>query len=299
MRRLTILKQLPISPADFVVEIGAGSIPFQHTRLILDKYPFDNIERYGDIRNSAPVVKADALRLPLADRGCDVLFVSHVLEHLPEPERFLAEARRCASFVYLEFPTVRRELMYAWSFHPWLIEADADRLTFYKNDIPQLFGDFFHTQYDFLLDAWSEERFEELNHSIYRPADRLSFVFSPQTAYTHILERSARGPARVNYQTPYGRTGTTRVDYPISLRLKLLLWALTPPAIIRARARWTQRRNRAKRLELSPAILGRMCCQKCRGRSLRMERGLSPAEVVCAACGQRYTATQGVFNFDL
>src|SRR4029079_14779766 len=98
MRRSTILKQLPVRASDFVVEIGAGSIPYWNTKLILDKYPFDNLERYGDIRRTAPVIKADAMKLPLADRSCDVIFMSHVIEHLTDPQKFIMEAKRCADY---------------------------------------------------------------------------------------------------------------------------------------------------------------------------------------------------------
>lgn len=136
MNRSTVLDNLPVGPSDFVVEIGAGPMPFRHTKLIVDKYPFDNSERHGDIANVAPVIKADAARLPLADGACDVLFVSHVLEHIDEPRRFLEEARRCAKRIYLEFPTALREMMYAWPFHRWLIEFRENQLVFYKNDVP-------------------------------------------------------------------------------------------------------------------------------------------------------------------
>ena len=173
MRRSTLLERLPVRPSDFVVEIGAGPRPYRYTKLILDKYPFDNVERHGDIVNVAPVIKADALKIPLADKACDLLFVSHVLEHLEDPGKFIEEARRCARRIYLEFPTFRRELMYAWSFHRWVIGMESGRLIFYRNDMPQLFGDFFHSHYDFLLDMWSEERFEELNTFLFGEGDEV------------------------------------------------------------------------------------------------------------------------------
>jgi SAM-dependent methyltransferase len=44
--------------------------------------------RYG------PVVSGDGARLPLADASVDLVWCLHVLHHLPEPARVLAEVRR-------------------------------------------------------------------------------------------------------------------------------------------------------------------------------------------------------------
>lgn len=299
MRRSTLLSQLPISPSDFVVEIGAGPTPFRYTKLIIDKYPFENVERHGDILNVAPVIKADAIKIPLADKACDVLFMSHVLEHLDEPEKFIEEAKRCARFVYLEFPSLSRELMYAWSFHKWLIEVEGGRLVFYKNDVPQVFKEFFHSQYDFLLDLWSEERFEQLNNYLHINTDDLEYTISPSTAWEYILQRSPIGDHKVNFENEYGRNGTSAVAYPLAARLKMLIWAATPPQLIRARNRISQKRNKSKHHGITNVIVARFLCQKCRSGPLRLEPGASSDEIVCNSCGERYVASNGIFDFDI
>ena len=140
MRRSDVLKKLAIATDDFVVEIGSGPAPFPGTKLILEKFPFENLERWGNVKRIAPMVQADALRIPLKDQSCDLLFVSHVLEHLDQPETFLNEAQRCARKIYLEFPTFYRELMYAWSFHKWVVEIQGFKLICY---------------YDLLFHIWS------------------------------------------------------------------------------------------------------------------------------------------------
>ena len=299
-RRSAALSQLPISESDFVVEIGAGPTPFRHTKLIIDKYPVENNERHGDIQNIAPVIKADAAKLPLKDKACEVLFVSHVIEHLDDPARFIEEAKRCSKHIYLEFPTVVRELMYAWSFHKWLVDVEGSRLVFYKNDIPQLFGNFFHAHYDFLLDSWSEYRFEELNASMYLRTNDLAYTITPKTALEYVLERSARGDQKVNFRSQYGQIGLGTVAYPITARLKMLLWTITPAIIVRARNRLARKRNRSMRHELTEAIVARLLCQSCRIGSLRLEHSASKQHIICCiSCGERYTSTDGVFDFDL
>ena len=48
MRRNELLDSIPLAASDFVVEIGAGHMPFSRSRLIVDKYPFENRERFAD-----------------------------------------------------------------------------------------------------------------------------------------------------------------------------------------------------------------------------------------------------------
>jgi SAM-dependent methyltransferase len=298
MRREKILEKLAIRPSDFVVEIGAGTTPFRNTRLIVDKYPFDNLERAGDIAGTAPVIQADAVRLPLKRDSCDVLFMSHVIEHLDEPQRFVDEARRCARNVYLEFPAARRELLYAWRYHRWLVELAGRRLVFHRNDVPQLFGSFFHDHYDLLLDVWSGERHDHLNQHWFGRPDELEIEFARETALEHLLATSARGADMRDFPNPYAETGVGPVDYPRSARLKLALWSLTPESLIRARRRRMQR-NRRPRRPLGDDILRRLLCQACRDDSARIERAHGDGELACSLCGRRYRSRQGIFDFDL
>lgn len=298
MRRSDVLNSLPVARSAFVVEIGAGPTPFKHTKLILDKYPFENSERHGDIKKIAPIIKADAIKIPLADKSCDLLFVSHVLEHIDRPELFLQEAKRCSKWIYLEFPTRARELMYAWSFHKWLIEMENNKLVFYENDIPQIFGDFFHKNYDFLLDIWSEERFQELNNYVYIESDRLEFEFSQLTAFDYALRRSAKGEQKVNYRSLYGASGAGSVSYSRSLLLKTLIWAVLPDRLIKLRRLLMDKINAGRNPKLTKEILSRLICQKCRSNSLMLANGASGPEIVCEGCRKRYLQVGGVFDFD-
>jgi len=83
----------------------------------MDKFPFENVHRSEGLVHAAPVIIADPMKLPLPDHGCNLVFASHILEHIPSPDRFLEEVKRCSDRIYLEFPSARRELMFAWSYH--------------------------------------------------------------------------------------------------------------------------------------------------------------------------------------
>jgi SAM-dependent methyltransferase len=288
MRREEVLRSIPIGRSDFVVEIGAGHNPFHATDLIIDKYPFDNFHRFDDILCTAPVIKADAIKLPLAPKGCDLLFASHLIEHLAEPAKFINEVKRCSKRVYLEFPSVTRELMYAWSFHEWLIEVKDRHLVFYRNDIPQLFGPFFHQHYDVLLDVWSSQRFDELNSYVYSESEELSYEFATESAFEHVLSFSPRGREKVN------RATTADVRYVWTQLAKVVAHRLMPDPILRLGIQLRRVWRRGTPRLLNQAIVDRLVCQRCSLRELRLKN----TEIVCDACGTVYGQLNGVFDLD-
>lgn len=295
MRRDAILDGLGIDPKAFVVEIGAGTIPFRLTRLIVDKFPFDDAERSGPIAGRVPVIQADAVRLPLKKQSCDVLFCSHVIEHLEEPGRFVEEAKRCARKLYLEFPRARRELLYAWRYHRWLVEIEGSKLVFHRNDVPQLFGGFFHEHYDLLLDVWSAERHGDLNAHWFGDPNELSVVISPRSAFEHVVETSPRGAGKRAYGSPYAEEGAGPVEYSWSSRLKVAAWSLLPTSPLRARRNGMGSAQRS-RDPLGEEILAKLLCQACRDESARIEP--VSGELACGGCGARYRAKEGIFDFD-
>ncbi len=298
LTRGQVIAQLPLDPEDFIVEIGAGPIPYEHTKLIIEKYPFESHQRWGDTKNIAPIIKADAHKLPLSDKSCDCLFLSHVIEHLDRPELFLQEARRCSHWLYIEFPKRPLELMYAWPFHRWLIETEGQKLTFYRNDIPQIFGGFFHLHYDFLLDMWEERRFEQLNHHIFIETDGLTFEHAACGAFEHICQTSAHSRERINYNGPYAQEGTGSLRYTKRQLIKIITWALVPDRLIRARRRAHDWRNKGRLREITPAIVSKLACQTCRQSALGFNDG-DDSKLICASCGAVYKKEQGVFDFDV
>jgi SAM-dependent methyltransferase len=286
--RDAVLRGLAITPGDFVVEVGGGHNPFWRADLIVEKYPFDSGHRTDKLIPNAPVIIADAVRLPLPDRGCDLLFASHVLEHVPEPQQFLTEIKRCSHRVYLEFPGFRRELMFAWSFHQWVIEVQGTHLVFYRNDLPQLFGDFFHRHYDFVLDAWTTRRHAALNNWVSIESALLSWEFARQGALQHALESSPRNGAKVN-AAPLERIayGWRQI---VMLGVQGLLPGLRPGWGSAVLGRW---RHRAPK-PLRPALVRRLACQRCRS-ALRLQA----TEIVCDSCKAVYHERNGLFDFDV
>jgi SAM-dependent methyltransferase len=283
------MESLGILPGDFVVEVGGGHEPYERSDLILDKYPFDNIHRSQAMVYSAPTAIADAVRLPLPAHGCDWIFASHIIEHLPEPDRFLKEVQRCSKSVYLEFPGLNRELMFAWAFHEWLVIADGSHLVFYRNDIPQLFGRFFHQNYDFLLDAWAMQRHGELNGHVACDTSSLTWEFADIGAFEYAVGESATGSDKVN------GAPETPVRYTTRQLAVLVAQRLLPDRILRRLVHGVRVRRAGEPTQLTQTLTDRLSCVRCDACELRLDSD----RIVCSACGAEYGQRQGLFDFDI
>ena len=289
MNRKDVLDSLPIKSDHFVVEVGAGHIPFRYTKLILDKYPFENIERWSDIKKIAPVIKADATKIPIKNKGCDLLFASHVIEHLSDPNKFLEEAKRCSKFVYLEFPKLTRELMFAWGFHRWVIEIEGSKLIFFRNDIPQIFNDFFHRNYDLLFHTWCEQRFEELNNYLFIESHKLDYEFSQKTAFEHVLDHSAVGIQKINFSPQ------ERKRYHFKQLSMIILYWFSSNKLIAFKNWLCQKVNLLREPRLNNQIVEKLICQNCKANDLQ----LTLEKIICNSCGTTYTKEKGIFVFDI
>ena len=289
MIREHFLRQIQVHRDDFVIDVGGGHRPFWRADLVLEKYPFDqNLHRDQPMRfPRVPVIKADALAMPIQNSGCDLVFASHIIEHLPDPKRFLDEIKRCSPWVYLEFPSRNRELMLSWSFHQWLVEAHGNVLKFYRNDLPQLFGPFFHEEHDAALGAWSEARHEKLNASLYCRSDEIECEFPNETATELVLQDSPRGESKINFAEFIHRPR-------YSLR-ELLAFAAQSMLSGGLYSRLSQLGDRPlPPAPLSDAVLARLMCLRCRTGGLRQA-----GNILTCQCSAHYSQDRGVFDFDL
>jgi SAM-dependent methyltransferase len=288
MRRDQVLRRIDVSRGDYVIDIGGGHRPFWRADLVIEKYPFDHsLHRNQPMQFPAiPVIKADAHALPVPDGGCDLIFASHIIEHLTDPQRFITEVKRCSRQVYLEFPSRYRELMHAWSFHAWLVEANGAILRFYRNDLPQLFGPLFHAEHDAALGAWSEARHEYLNTSVYCLSRDIECEFPSETAAELVLRDSARGDAKLNFADAIHRP-----EYSLRETLAFAAQSILPGGL------YTKLSQPSKKpsgpAPLTAPVLARLMCLRCRSTGL----GRTGDELACS-CGARYSQDRGVFDFD-
>jgi len=288
MTREQALQSVAFKPGAFVVDVGGGHRPFARADLIFEKHPFEEAHRIAPVTHAAPILIVDGTKMPLPDAGCDGVFCSHVIEHMPDPGAFVRELKRCTEWVYLEFPSKLRELMFAWSFHEWLVVANENHLVFYRNDIPQLFGDFFHRGYDAVFDAWNMQRHDDLNDWTFCRTADLTYEMANESAFEYAISLSSKGRERIT-EAPI-----ERVPYSWNQIARLIADTALPAATRDRLVGMVRRRRQGSIRPVSEALVKRLMCLKCRQQTLRLE----PDALQCA-CGMRYGKRNGLFDFDV
>lgn len=117
-------KQLPFFQRPFfskrVLEIGPGHNPYKGVTHAVDKFTDDNHQRGGDlvINKGVKFYEGDLLNLPFdSNESFDFIYLSHVLEHVTEPDKAIAELNRLAKRGYIETPSPLREQLGRADFH--------------------------------------------------------------------------------------------------------------------------------------------------------------------------------------
>lgn len=125
---------LRIKRKDKVLEIGPGHDPMFRSDVIIDKFPYDDTHRCGEVRifPHQQFVEADGEQLPFANNAFDYVICNQVLEHTEHPDRFIAEISRVAKRGYIETPSMLGELMFPKESHRWVILLIDDKLVFYE-----------------------------------------------------------------------------------------------------------------------------------------------------------------------
>lgn len=138
---------LNIKPTDRVLEIGSGNRPRKRSNVLCDRYPWDNTERSsGDqiVLDGRPFVVADAAALPFKDKSFDYVITSHILEHVEDPLKVVAELQRVAHAGYIETPSELAERLFGWPFHKWMVHCEGNVLVFRPPFTDNVFGEYFH-----------------------------------------------------------------------------------------------------------------------------------------------------------
>lgn len=137
-----------------VLDVGSGHNPHPRANVIVDKYTDDNYHRAGDIKilKKQEFINADGENLPFKDKEFDYVICNHVLEHVDNPRKFLAELSRVGKQGYIETPSLLGEHLIPKPSHKWLlldinnklVIVGKDRVNFKtSHDYGLLFLDYF------------------------------------------------------------------------------------------------------------------------------------------------------------
>jgi SAM-dependent methyltransferase len=142
---------LKIRPGDKILEVGSGNRPRRRSDILCDRFIDDNVQRarQEQIRiDKRPFVVANGEALPFKNKSFDYVIASHILEHVDNPERFVAELMRVANAGYIETPSELGEKLFGWSFHKWTVRLEDDSLVLRPRISDSPFGDYFHRFYE-------------------------------------------------------------------------------------------------------------------------------------------------------
>jgi len=141
-----------IRPGEKVLEIGPGATPHARANEFLE-YLFDDpqvalIQRGNVVTNpdfgGRKVSYYDGGRFPFEDNEFDYVIASHVLEHTPDPQGFMAEVFRVgAGRGYIEFPLPPYEYLFDLDVHLSYVWFDqTDQMLRYVKKPRQLLDEF-------------------------------------------------------------------------------------------------------------------------------------------------------------
>ena len=128
IRRLRI----PVSRNSLVLEVGSGGNPYPRANVLLDAYDETRERHWEPLVHDRPTVLAFVENLPFKDKTFDFVIASHVLEHTPDPERFLAELQRVAHAGYIETPDAFMERINPYKDHRLEVTLRGDCLVIRK-----------------------------------------------------------------------------------------------------------------------------------------------------------------------
>lgn len=113
---------VPITPEMRVVDLGSGAFPHPRADFLCDRDLDDDVHRAGaGLVIDRPLVRADATELPFSTGSVDFLIVSHLAEHIADPDEFCAELARVAKAGYIETPSPLADYLLDEDYHLWRV----------------------------------------------------------------------------------------------------------------------------------------------------------------------------------
>ena len=119
-----------------MLDVGSGGKPYPRSDILLDRVTGAAHRCGAAMMIDRPTVFGDASRMPFKDQAFDFVVASHILEHMAEPEIFLAELQRVGKAGYIETPNVIFERLHPYSIHCLEVASIKGVLHIHKKERP-------------------------------------------------------------------------------------------------------------------------------------------------------------------
>ncbi|MYB94284.1 methyltransferase domain-containing protein [Candidatus Poribacteria bacterium] len=270
-----------IRPNDFVLEIGSGHNPKARSDVLCDKFIGDDEQRGGAIITDRPIVEADGELLPFADRAFDYVICSHVLEHVKDPKRFIAELTRVARRGYIETPSEIGERIYGWHYHNWVVNLVDGCLMLRKNEKNSQFGKLFHR---LAVTDKHWKRFHMTHHHLFL----VQHEWEDKIDYKILLDHESA--LDLECHDTLDRLVASEGNVPKHNEWLLLLKSAVPRGIVsRAKSLLTKTKGKSRQTKTLQEIL---VCPQCKGAITWEDHSL-----YCKTCEQTYRIIDGIPRF--
>lgn len=254
----------PVPKEALVLEVGSGGSPYARSNVLLDAYEVTRERHWAPLVADRPTVLGFVENLPFRDGAFDFVIASHVLEHSPDPERFISELQRVAHAGYIETPDAFMERVNPYHDHRLEVTVRKNRLVIRKKS-------------DWCVDADLVELYEPRAKSwvAVEAIPRHPFDFHVRYYWSDCIDHEVLNPEVDAAWLP--------PDVPVA----------SPPAKSGARKRllgalrsMLSQRTRNRHIDL----LSLMRCPACKGENLRREG----ATLMCVGCGSVYPVRDSV-----
>jgi len=270
-----------IGEKELVLEIGSGDRPNPRSDVLLDRYIDDNTERGGDLRIDRPLIVADAEQLPFKDGAFDYIVCFHILEHMPDPARFLRELMRVGKRGWIQSPSEVAERLFHWPFHRWYVNLIDGKLVLHPLDYETTDRDTFGDLFDYLF-AYNP-RFARFSRS-------MPDLFYVDYEWSGTIDFEIRDASPLDLKDPATLREMVRPRESLVGGIKgnatsFVRDHVPGPALDLAKRATRRRKGTTRTFDLDALL----ACPACHGDPAR-----SGSAYTCSSCGRAYPISKGL-----
>lgn len=253
----------PVPRDALVLEVGSGGSPYARANVLLDAYEVTRERHWAPLVADRPTVLGFVENLPFRDCAFDFVIASHVLEHSPDPERFLSELQRVARAGYIETPDAFMERVNPYHDHRLEVTVRKNRLIIRKKS-------------DWCVDTDLVELYEQRAKSRVagEAIPRHPFDFHVRYYWSDRIDHEILNPGVDAAWVP-----------PETFAVSQCAGGGTRKRLLRGLRSLFSQRGRNSHIDL----VSLMRCPICKGEGLRRE-GVT---LVCAGCGSVHPVREG------